>query len=217
MSSIITPYKEFDQEEHINESNWFSGLLTKTWSGFTDVIKGKVIAFLLKFLGIGEGSIFSKFVQNFVEQIPVSDYPKIFFKRKVDSKYLAPKAADATIEFLNEKGLDGMAQDLGIEPDGYIYRTISEMISNEARRANFREGLERFYLSTFNSLSFSDGQFGSTFSSSEKNKIGKEIQKAARKQAEETGKTKIEGSAETLINSLFGNASANVASKAIAR
>jgi hypothetical protein len=217
MSSIITPYREFEPDQNLNESNWFSGLLTKTWSGFTDVIKGKIVSFLLKFLGIGESSIFSKLVQNFVEQIPVSDYPKILFKGKVDAKYLAPKAADATIEFLNEKGLDGVAQNLDIDPNGYIYRTISEMLSNEARRANFRENLENFYLSTFNSLSFSDGKFGSTFSPNERNKIGTELQNAARKQAEETGKSKIEGSAEKLLNSLFANTSANIGSKAIAR
>lgn len=217
MSSIITPYKEFKTNQNINESNWFSGLLTKTYAGFTDVVTGKVVSYLLKLLGIGEGSIFSKLVQNFVEQIPISDYPKILFSGKVDAKYLAPKAADATIEFLNEKGLDGVAKDLKIDPNGYIYRTISEMLSNEARRSNFRDSLERFYLSTFNSLSFSDGEFGSTFSPNEKNKLGTELQSAARKQAEATGKTKIEGDAESLLNSLFGNASANVASQAIVR
>jgi hypothetical protein len=216
MSSIITPLKEFENEPNINESNWFSSLLSKTYTGFTDVIKGKVVAFLLNFLGIGEGSIFSKLVQNFVEQIPLSDYPKIFFKKKVDSKYLSPKAAKATVEFLSEVGLDGVAEKLGIDPKGYIYRTISEMISNEVSRNKFQENLEIFYFNVFNSLSFSDGKFGNTFSSNEKNKIGSELQKAARKKAEETGKSKIEGSAEALINNLF-KSSANPGSIATTR
>jgi hypothetical protein len=217
MSSIITPFSEFEPEENLNESNWFSSLISKTWTGFTDVITTKVAAYLLKFLGIGETSIFSKLVQNFVEQIPLSDYPKIFFKKKADSKYLAPKAADATIEFLTDVGLDGVAEKLGIEPTGYIYRTINEMISNETKRKGFRENLEVFYLNLFSSLSFSDGKFGNTFSSSEKNKIGSEIQKAARKQVEETGKSKIEGSAEALLNNLFKNSPVNAGSTAILR
>lgn len=216
MSSIITPFKEFENEPNINESNWFSSLLSKTWTGFTDVITGKVVAFLLNFLGIKEGSIFSKLVQNFVEQIPLSDYPKIFFKRKVDSNYLAPKAADATIEFLADLGLDGMADKLGIDPKGYVYRTINEMISNEVKRKNFRAELEVFYLNLFNSLSFSDGNFGKTFSPSEKTKVETELQKAARQKAEETGKSKIEGSAEALLNNLFKN-SANLGSIATTR
>jgi hypothetical protein len=152
MANNIKSFEDF-KSESVNE-NWFSdglsGLLGYAGNAFSDVLKGKASAYLLSFFGIGEQSIFSKLVQNFVEQIPVADLTKIIFAGKANSAYLAPKMADATIEFLTEKGLDGIAQDLGIEQDGWIYRTISEMLANQARREDFRNSLESFYLQAFN-------------------------------------------------------------------
>ena len=50
------------------------------------------------------------------------------------------------MEFLQEKGLDGMAQALGIDEKGLIYRTVSEMITNETTKGTFSKTLEQFYL-----------------------------------------------------------------------
>jgi len=152
MANNIKSFEDF-RSDSVNE-NWLSDglsrLIGSAGSAFSDVLKGKASAYLLNFFGIGEQSIFSKLVQNFVEQIPVADLTRIIFAGRANSAYLAPKMADATIEFLTEKGLDGIAEDLGIEPDGWIYRTISEMLTNQVRRENFRDYLEQFYLQAFN-------------------------------------------------------------------
>lgn len=157
MGNSIKTFSEFrsNNQTGVNEGvmDYLGNLVSSAGTGISDVIKGKAVAYLMEFFGIGENSILSKLVQNFVEQIPVMDLFSILFQGKANSAYLAPKAADATIEFLTEKGLDGIATDLKIETDGWIYRTISEMLSNEARRKDFRQMLEDFYLSAFNGFS----------------------------------------------------------------
>lgn len=157
MGNSIKTFSEFksNNQSGVNEGvmDYLGNLVSSAGTGISDVIKGKAVAYLMEFFGIGENSILSKLVQNFVEQIPVMDLFSILFQGKANSAYLAPKAADATIEFLTEKGLDGIATDLKIETDGWIYRTISEMLSNEARRKDFRQMLEDFYLAAFNGFS----------------------------------------------------------------
>jgi hypothetical protein len=146
MGNSIKTFSEFKSENkhNVNEGvfDYLGNLVSSAGTGISDVIKGKAASYLMEFFGIGEKSILSKLVQNFVEQIPVMDLFGILFQGKANSAYLAPKAADATIEFLTEKGLDGIATDLKIETDGWIYRTISEMLSNEARRKDFRQMLD---------------------------------------------------------------------------
>jgi hypothetical protein len=153
MDNGIKTFKEFRSNPDISESgvyDYITGALSSITNPLSDVFKGKVTAYLLGNLGITENSIFSKLVQNFVEQIPISDYFSILFSGKTSAGYLAPKAADATMEFLTEMGLDGIAEKLGVDKNGWIYRTISEMFSNEVRRNNFRDQLEAFYLEAFN-------------------------------------------------------------------
>ena len=108
----VKSFEEFHSGELKEDSSslfsfdFVGNLFSKGLDAFSDVLKGKVIAFLMEKLGIGEGSIFSKLVQNFVETIPVGDYYAILFKGKASAPYLAPKAAQATLEFLQEKGVD---------------------------------------------------------------------------------------------------------------
>lgn len=133
--------------------NFLGDLFTKGFDAFSDVLKGKVISYLTEYLGISEGSVFSKILQNFVETIPVSDYYSILFNSKANARYLAPKAAQATMEFLMEMGVDGIAGNLGVsDKNGYLYRTISEMLTNELTRKDFTKKLESFYLSMFGGL-----------------------------------------------------------------
>jgi hypothetical protein len=104
----------------------------------------------MEYLGIGEGTILSKLVQNFVEQIGVKDYYAILFKSKMNARYLAPKAANATMEFLVEKGFGEVAKALGVtDTNGFIYRTIEEGLANEVTRKDFAKRLESFYLMLF--------------------------------------------------------------------
>ena len=182
MDNKIKSFSDFknSQEPSLNEA-WYDGIFGSLGTGFSDVIKGKVSAYLLSFFGINEQSIFSKLVQNFVEQIPLADLTKIIFAGKVNSSYLAPKLADATIEFLTEKGLDGIAEDLKIEPDGWIYRTISEMLSNRARTENFRETLVSLYMQAFNGFPpISTSDFTSSLSPSERSKVSSGIERVVK-------------------------------------
>ena len=158
----IQKVQNFDEftSKKIDEANdsffsfdFLGNLFTKGFDAFTDVLKGKVTAHIMEYLGIGEGSILSKLVQNFVETIPVKDYYAILFKSKISAPYLAPKAAQATIEFLTEMGVDGIAKNLGItDNNGYLYRTISEMLTNEVGKKEFSKKIENFYLSMFGGL-----------------------------------------------------------------
>ena len=104
---MVKSFSEFINKP-VNEEDLFSwdtvtSLFGKGLDAVSDVIKAKVIATLLSKLGIKEGSIFEKLVENFVETIPVGDYYSLVFKGKASAPYLAPKAAQATMEFLQEK------------------------------------------------------------------------------------------------------------------
>lgn len=178
MDNGIKKFNEFKNSSSnttLNEEgvmDYITGAISGLVDPLSDVLKGKVTAYLLSNLGITEQSIFSKLVQNFVEQIPVGDYFTILFQGKTNAGYLAPKAADATMEFLTEMGLDGIAEKLGVDKDGWIYRTIAEMFSNEIRRKNFREQLENFYLEAFNGFQPTNQEdFMKSLSGSEKQNI----------------------------------------------
>ena len=171
-------FRKLDPETRLDEGLFdnIGTLLGKGYDSITDVIKGKISAFLLSHLGIMETSIFSKLVQNFVEQIPIMDFVPIMFGAKAKPEYLAPKAADATMEFLVEKGLDGIAENLGIDPTGYLYRTIAEMFSNETKKAEFREKLEAFYLGVFGDFKPTTGDdFVKSLDGGEKSKMARTL------------------------------------------
>ena len=156
----VKSFDEFNSGELTEASSsvfsfdFLGNLFTKGLDAFSDVLKGKVTAFLMEKLGISEGSIFSKLVQNFVETIPVADYYAILFKGKVSAPYLAPKAAQATLEFLQEKGVDGIADALGVsDKNGLLYRTISEALTNQTTQQNFKKSMENFFLQLFVGIS----------------------------------------------------------------
>ena len=210
MANNIKSFEDF-KSESVNE-NWFSdslsGLLGYAGNAFSDVLKGKASAYLLSFFGIGEQSIFSKLVQNFVEQIPVADLTKIIFAGKANSAYLAPKMADASIEFLTEKGLDGIAQDLGIEQDGWIYRTISEMLTNQVRREDFRNSLEEFYLQAFNGFEGASDKedFMRSLSSTEERTLRSGIDRVVGAKGEDVDVDRSSGDfVSDFLSSLSGN------------
>jgi hypothetical protein len=206
MANNIKSFSDFKSASvsDVNE-NWVSDLLGYAGGAFSDVLKGKASAYLMSFFGIGEQSIFSKLVQNFVEQIPIADLTKIIFAGKANSAYLAPKMADATIEFLSEKGLDGIAQDLHIDPSGWIYRTLSEIVSNQARRENFREQLVGFYLQAFNGFESPDmDEFKNSLSPMETRSLEKGLEDVARRSGGDINITPSEGGADLVTNFLSG-------------
>ena len=55
---------------------------------------------------------------------------------------MAPKLADATIETISEMGIDGIATRFKVEDkNGWIYRTLKEMLSNQTRQTDLRKTL----------------------------------------------------------------------------
>jgi len=204
---MVKSFSEFINKP-VNEADLFSwdtvtSLFGKGLDAVSDVVKGKVIAVLLSKLGIKEGSIFEKLVENFVETIPVGDYYSLVFKGKASAPYLAPKAAQATMEFLQEKGLDGMAQALGIDEKGLIYRTISEMITNETTKGTFSKTLEQFYLEIFGGIEpTSVEQFKKDLSSQEKTQIMTSLEQTAKSQGTDL---KDPDAKQGMFDAFFGN------------
>lgn len=204
---MVKSFSEFINKP-VNEEDLFSwdtvtSLFGKGLDAVSDVVKGKVIAVLLSKLGIKEGSIFEKLVENFVETIPVGDYYSLVFKGKASAPYLAPKAAQATMEFLQEKGLDGMAQALGIDEKGLIFRTVSEMISNETTKGTFSKTLEQFYLEIFGGIEpTSVEQFKKDLSSQEKTQIMTSLEQTAKSQGSDL---KDPDAKQGMFDAFFGN------------
>jgi hypothetical protein len=204
---MVKSFSEFINKP-VNEEDLFSwdtvtSLFGKGLDAVSNVVKGKVIAVLLSKLGIKEGSIFEKLVENFVETIPVGDYYSLVFKGKASAPYLAPKAAQATMEFLQEKGLDGMAQALGIDEKGLIYRTISEMITNETTKGTFSKTLEQFYLEIFGGIEpTSVEQFKKDLSSQEKTQIMTSLEQTAKSQGTDL---KDPDAKQGMFDAFFGN------------
>jgi hypothetical protein len=206
---MVRSFSEFINKP-VNEADLFSwdtvtSLFGKGLDAVSDVVKGKVTAILLSKLGIKEGTIFEKLVENFVETIPVKDYYSLVFKGKASAPYLAPKAAQATMEFLQEKGLDGIAQALGIDEKGLIYRTVSEMISNETTKGDFSKTLEQFYLEIFGGIEpTSVEQFKKDLSSQEKNQIMTTLEQTAKSQGADL---KNPDAKQGIFDAFFGNLS----------
>lgn len=206
---MVKSFSEFINKP-VNEADLFSwdtvtSLFGKGLDAVSDVVKGKVTAILLSKLGIKEGTIFEKLVENFVETIPVKDYYSLVFKGKASAPYLAPKAAQATMEFLQEKGLDGIAQALGIDEKGLIYRTVSEMISNETTKGDFSKTLEQFYLEIFGGIEpTSVEQFKKDLSSQEKNQIMTTLEQTAKSQGADL---KDSDAKQGIFDAFFGNLS----------
>lgn len=184
--------------------DFLGNLFSKGLDAFSDVLKGKVISFLMEKLGIGEGTIFSKLVQNFVETIPVGDYYSILFKGKASAPYLAPKAAQATLEFLQEKGVDGIAEALGVkDKNGLLYRTISEALTNQTTQENFKKSMENFYLQLFGGITETSMEdFQKSLSSQEKTTLTNSLTQAAKSQGIEV---KDQEDKDGMLNTFFSN------------
>jgi hypothetical protein len=130
----------------------------------------------------------------------------LVFKGKASAPYLAPKAAQATMEFLQEKGLDGIAQALGIDEKGLIFRTVSEMISNETTKGTFTKSLEQFYLEIFGGIEpTSIEQFKKDLSSQEKTQIMTSLEQNAKSQGSDL---KDPDAKQGLFDAFFGNLAA---------
>jgi hypothetical protein len=154
MTKIIKNFSEF---QRIDEGfgDIVSGLLGSGATALTDVVKGKVSDYLLSYFGVSPDSIFGTIIRNFAETVDVSDLYDFIVKGEgeISVKTIAPKLADVTMETLTELGVDGIATRLKIEDkNGWVYRTVKEMISNSAKKAEFRENILNFWTMILSSM-----------------------------------------------------------------
>jgi len=149
--SKVTRIKDYDSfydnYSKLDESMFdsLSGLFSSTANAFGGAIKGKIASILMEKLGIKEDSVFSKSIQEFVKSIPIDDmWDMVKMDPEVwNSKYLAPKLAEATQKFITREGFDTLAEKVGIDQNGMIYSTIREMAQDKIGLEN----LTKFYIS----------------------------------------------------------------------
>ena len=142
MSRIIKDFNSFNRDNVNEEFKWsdlgniFGGVFGFAQEGLKKTIKQKITASLLEKLGVEENSLFSTIIQEAVDQIPVKDYPEILTGEKANVEYLAPKMSLAIQELIQRKGIDGIAQQLGLKTDGWLFSTIREGLQSEKGRQN---------------------------------------------------------------------------------
>ena len=147
MSRIIKNFDSFSDGE-TNESfqfsdlgGFFNGLLGFAGEGLRKTIKQKVAAKLMEQIGVEENSNMSVIVQEVVDQIPIEDYPELLTGEKANVDYLAPLMAKALQEFIQRKGLDSLATQMGIKPTGWLYSTLREGLQSEKGKAIIENAL----------------------------------------------------------------------------
>jgi hypothetical protein len=177
----VSPSQNNHTELNEGIGDWLGQTFGSLWGGAKDLLTKKITAHLLSKLGIEEGSIFAELVSKFVQQIPISDYYGLLFDSKLNAKYLAPKMAEAAMEFIAGGGYDGIAQSLGFNRDGLIYQLLKETFTNEAAKLNFKKNLENFFLSVFQGFpSTSSTEFEKSLTKAEKSTLTKPILQTAR-------------------------------------
>ena len=207
MSQIIKKFSDFHKVDE-GVMDFLGDIISSAGSGVVDVAKGKLIEYLYGYFGVEKESFLGRVLTNLVETIDISEYPQ-FLSGEVKVKDLAPKLADATIETLSEPGIDGIADKIGVkDKDGWVYRTLKEMISNQTRQNDFRENLVELWsmalgggssYSSANKTPFSTAEPKNPlkFTPSEEKKIASDPK--IKKAAEESGM-----SMTNLLNSLTG-------------
>ena len=137
MYRIIKDFDSFSGEE-TNEAfqfsdlgGFFNGLLGFAGEGLRKTIKQKVAAKIMEQIGVEENSNMSVIVQEVIDQIPIEDYPKLLTGEKANVEYLAPMMAKALHEFIQRKGLDTLATQMGIKPTGWLYSTLREGLQSD--------------------------------------------------------------------------------------
>jgi hypothetical protein len=180
MSRIIKDLNSFSHESELNEEfNWgnaLSSVMGIAGTGFQKTIKEKIAAVILEKIGILEDTILSQIVQEVVDQIPFKDYPAILTGEKANVEYLAPKMTQAITEFFERRGLDPIAQQIGIDPKGWLYSTIR----NGLQSPQGKEKLKSFFIEAFGGKDAKGSVARDAFSDlpkADKDKISDEVEK----------------------------------------
>jgi hypothetical protein len=92
---------------------------------------------------------------------------------------------------------------LGIDEKGLIYRTVSEMITNETTKGTFSKTLEQFYLEIFGGIEpTSVEQFKKDLSAQEKTQIMTSLEQTAKSQGTDL---KDPDAKQGMFDAFFGN------------
>lgn len=141
MSRIIKNFDSF-ADDNTNEAfdlsgvmDFLGGAVGFAGEGLRKSIKEKIAEIIMEKIGILPDTILSGLVQEVVDQVPIKDYPAIMTGEKANVEYLAPMLSKAVIELVERKGLDTMAKQIGIDPNGMIFRTIRNGVQSEKGRA----------------------------------------------------------------------------------
>jgi hypothetical protein len=182
-----------------------SSLLSSAGEGVIDVAQGKLIEYLYGYFGVKPESLLGTIITNFVEQVDISEYPQ-FISGEIRVRDMAPKLADATIETISDMGIDGIATKFKVEDkNGWIYRTIKEMLSNQTRQADFRETLVGLWTWVLGgSSSGSQSAFPNTMGKNPLSVTPQEAQKLASNPAVQRAADKSNTNPMDLISNLLG-------------
>ena len=202
MSQIIKKFSDF---QSTNEDFSLSSLVSSAGEGLVDVAKGKLTEYLYGYFGVKPESLLGTIITNFVEQVDIAEYPQ-FISGEISVRDMAPKLADATIETISEMGIDGIATRFKVEDkNGWIYRTLKEMLSNQTRQADLRKTLVELWTWVLGgSSSGSQSAFPNTTGKNPLSVTPQEAQKLASNPAVQKAADKSNTNPMDLISNLLG-------------
>jgi len=202
MAKIIKKFSDF---QRTNEDFSLSSLIGSAGEGLVDVAKGKLVEYLYGYFGVKPESLMGTIITNFVEQVDIAEYPQ-FISGEISVRDMAPKLADATIETISEMGIDGIATRFKVDDkNGWIYRTLKEMISNQTRQADFRETLVGLWTWILGGASSgSQSAFPNTTGKNPLTVTPQEAQKLAANPAVQKAAAQSNTNPMDLISSLYG-------------
>lgn len=176
MPNRIKKLDEYKVNEDFDIGSILSSVFPILGGAFADTIKGKITAALLEKIGLVEGSLLSTFFQEFVIEIPVGDYPRIL-SGDSDANYWAPKLSDFARRFIERKGIDTIAEKMGIKPTGLAFTYFRNIfLSKEGQ-----DKLTAFFASVIGASDIG-GEALKNLNPSEKSKLADIISKRMEKQ-----------------------------------
>ncbi len=202
MAKIIKKFSDF---QSTNEDFSLSSLISSAGEGLVDVAKGKLVEYLYGYFGVKPESLMGTIITNFVEQVDIAEYPQ-FISGEISVRDMAPKLADATIETISEMGIDGIATRFKVDDkNGWIYRTLKEMLSNQTRQADLRENLVGLWTWVLGGASSgSQSAFPNTTGKNPLTVTPQEAQKLAANPAVQKAAAQSNTNPMDLISSLYG-------------
>jgi len=172
---------DFKTNEEFSFSSALSGVTNFFGEGLAPTVKRKLSEYLMSKIGIKENTTLSFIVQNVVKLIPMEDYLGIMTGKNLNAEYLSPLFAEATIEAINEKGIEPIlspvAEAVGLDVKGWLFTWIKESYQ---RMEKDRMGLKEKLINMYDFLGSLDVELSAKgyvdrFSGKEKEKLATKI------------------------------------------